>query len=255
MRFAAFAEINLGMPEASYQVVVDHPDCLHEGVAYRRPNELESAPEQVLAHGVRFGRSRRNLLQRLPGIPAGLSTDEAPDVGVKAAEFLLHSEKGLRVLDGGGELEPVAHDAGVGKERPDFTGVVTRDLPGIEVVEGTAVVGTLVQNGGPTQASLSAFENQELEEGPIVMAGHPPLLIVVLDVEGPFCPGAAGQGVCRIGWVHNPATVTSRSGSRNLTLASAISEYGARCRHRRIPRSRLKPRLGLFHNRRLRQRL
>ena len=46
-----------------------------------------------------------------------------------------------------------------------------------------------------------------------------------------------------------------RPGSRNLTLASAISEYGARCRHRRIPRSRLKPRLGLFHNRRLRQRL
>ena len=157
-------------------MVIDQPDRLHEGVTDRWPNELEAAAPQILAHGVGFGRSRGNLLQGFPGIPAGLSAYKVPDIGVETAEFLLRDEEGLRVLDGGGDLEPVANDAGVGEQLPDFVRVVTRDLPGIELVKGTAVIVTLVEDGGPAQAGLGAFEKQELEQDSVIMPWHAPFL-------------------------------------------------------------------------------
>src|ERR1035438_788573 len=91
-----------------------------------------------------------------------------PEVGVEAAEFLLDGEEGLRVPDGGGNLEPVAHDAGVGEQLADFASVVARDLPGVEAVEGAAVVVALLEDGGPAQPGLCAFQNEELEEDPVV---------------------------------------------------------------------------------------
>ena len=98
----------------------------------------------------------------------------------------------------------------------DFARVVARDLAGVEVVEGTAVVVALVQDGGPAQAGLGAFQNQELEEDAVVMLRHAPFLVVVLDARGPFGPGAAGQGARRVGWVHKRATV-------NLAVAAGAT--------------------------------
>src|SRR3954469_14436045 len=60
---------------AAFLVVVDDADRLHERVADGRPDEAEAAPEQVLA-------------QRLCVL-------EAPEVGVEAAELLLHRKEGF----------------------------------------------------------------------------------------------------------------------------------------------------------------
>ena len=130
-------------------MVIDHSHRLHEGVTDCRADEFESAPKQIFAHGVGFRRSGRDLLQGLTGIADGLSTHEAPEVGVEAAEFLLHRQECFGVTNGRRDLEPIAHNAWVGKQIGDFARVVARDLPGVEVVEDTAVVLTLVQNGGP----------------------------------------------------------------------------------------------------------
>src|SRR5580765_3122061 len=99
--------------KALLRMIVDHSHRLHESIANRRTNELEASLAQVFAHDVRFGSSRRNLLQRGPAIENRLAANKLPDVTVETAELLLHGEKRLRVLHGRLDLKPVAHDAGV----------------------------------------------------------------------------------------------------------------------------------------------
>ena len=67
------------------------------------------------------------------------AADELPDVGVEAAELLLTCEKGLGVFDEGAHLEPVAHDAGVGKQFGNLRVIVMGDLRRVEVVECAAI--------------------------------------------------------------------------------------------------------------------
>src|SRR5690349_17854478 len=90
--------------EAVCRVVVDHADRLHEGVADGRADEGKAAPLEIRAHRVRLARARGHLGERSRGVDARLAADEAPDIGVEAAELVLHGEEGLRVLDGGGDF-------------------------------------------------------------------------------------------------------------------------------------------------------
>ena len=92
----------LRMPEAAYQVVVDHSCSLHERIADRRANELESAPRKFLAHGTGLRRLRWNLALGFPDIHLRLALYEPPDEFVKAAEFALNHTKGAGVLDSRG---------------------------------------------------------------------------------------------------------------------------------------------------------
>jgi len=46
----------------------------------------------------------------VPGVLNRLAAGESPDVGIEAAEFLLHLKESLRVLNGRRDLEPVPHD-------------------------------------------------------------------------------------------------------------------------------------------------
>ena len=85
--------------KAPHQVIVDHADRLHEGIAYGSAHEREAPLLQVFAHSVRLYCAARYLLVRFPGVPLRITRDEFPDVGVKAAEFLLDFEKRLGVLN------------------------------------------------------------------------------------------------------------------------------------------------------------
>jgi len=49
-------ELHFVVPETTYDMIIDHAHCLHEGVTNRRPNELEPSFPQILAH--RLGRRR-----------------------------------------------------------------------------------------------------------------------------------------------------------------------------------------------------
>src|SRR5919108_6508083 len=81
---AIFAKFRI--PETIDEVIVDQAHRLHKGIANGRADESEAAPLQVFAQGVRFGGSSRNLLRRAPSILARSAVDEAPDIGVEAAE-------------------------------------------------------------------------------------------------------------------------------------------------------------------------
>ena len=70
---------------------------------------------------------RAGTCEGAPSILDRSAADEAPEVSVKAS-LLLHPEQGFRVLDGRGDLETVAHDAGSGKQPGDLARAVTGDL-------------------------------------------------------------------------------------------------------------------------------
>src|SRR6478752_2659824 len=95
------------MTEAVLCVIVGHPDRLHVGIADRRADELEAAAQQVLAQGVRFRGSGGDLASLEND---RLAANEAPDIGVEAAEFLLHREKRLCVRDRAVDFQPVSDD-------------------------------------------------------------------------------------------------------------------------------------------------
>src|SRR5438445_13738913 len=88
-----------GAPEAADQVIVDHPDGLHERIADGGSHELEAAAQKLLAHGVRLRRACGNLAERFPGIQLRLPVDKLPDKRVEAAEFVLNFAKRLGIAD------------------------------------------------------------------------------------------------------------------------------------------------------------
>jgi hypothetical protein len=181
---------DLPVAKAVDQMIVHHTNCLHEGVTDRRADEFKSAFRQVLVHGVGFGRSSRNLPHAFELIANWLVVDEAPDVGVEIPKLFLHSEKGFSVLDRGGDFEPVAHDAGIGEELFDLSRVVFGDFFCVEIIKRLTIVIAFIQDCGPTQSGLRAFENEEFEQEPVIMDGDAPFFVVVGDHGFGCCPTA-----------------------------------------------------------------
>ena len=72
---------------------------------------FESASDSGLVAGT--------LLQRRGRFTHGPAADEAPHVGVEAAEFPLHGEEGLRVAHRAFHLQAIANDARVGEQLLD----------------------------------------------------------------------------------------------------------------------------------------
>src|SRR5439155_1420619 len=96
------------------------------------------------------------------------------------------------VGDGRLDLATVADDARVAEEPLDVTpaevGHALDGEPGERRAEGLA----LAQDGEPGEPRLEPLQAQLLVEARVVVHGHPPLLVVVAEVErvGPG-PGAA----------------------------------------------------------------
>src|SRR5437762_223809 len=182
---------NLGVPEAIYGMIIDHADGLHEGVADRRADKFETTPAQVLAHCVGLFRSRGNFAKRTPGVLFGFVADELPDVSVEAAELLLDRQEGFGVLNRRGNLESIANNARIGEKLFHFARVVTGDRRRVKVVEDLAVMFAFFQDSVPTQAGLRAFENEEFEQGAVIVQRNTPLRVVIANEKFVSGPGAA----------------------------------------------------------------
>jgi hypothetical protein len=181
---------DLFVAEAIDRVVVDHPDGLHEGVADCGADEFEATAQEILAQRIGLGGATRNVPESAPAVSLRAASDESPEVGVEAAEFSLDVEKSASVPDGGGDLQTVADDAGVGKQFVNFILIVTGDGARIEAVEGRAVVFPFAQDGLPAQASLGALKDQEFKERVVVVQRYAPFVIVVGDGGLGFRPRA-----------------------------------------------------------------
>ena len=66
---------------------------------------------------------------------------------LEMAEFLLHGQKSLCVLNRRGDLEPVAHNTGIGKQGGHLSRAKGGDLRGLEIGKGAPKMGALVQDG------------------------------------------------------------------------------------------------------------
>ncbi len=107
---------------------------------------------------------------------------EGPDEGLQAA-VVAQGDRGAGVGDGGVDLAPVAHDAGVGHQPLDVGRTERRDGVGVEAGEGLAEARPLVEDGQPRQAGLERLQGEPLEVGALPRHPHPPLGVVVGRVD------------------------------------------------------------------------
>src|SRR5262245_10073418 len=181
---------SISVPEAARVVVVDDADRLQEGVDDRGPDEAEAAPLQLLAERVGEPGARGKRAAARAALDR-LAAGEAPQEPVEAAELALDREEGPGVRHRAVDLQAVAHDAGVLHEPRAPRGREARDPRGIEARERAAVGFALPEDRVPAEARLRALERDELEQHDVVVHGHAPLAVVVLEHGGRACPGAA----------------------------------------------------------------
>ena len=176
-------------------MVIDHAGCLHERVANRGADEFESTAQQVTTHGVGFGGTRRYLSYSPPPIFNWIAANETPDISVEASAFFFDLEKPFRVLDRGGDFQPVSHDTIVAEQSLHVAFAVARDFLLSKSIEGFSVVVTFPQNCVPAQSRLCAFQDKEFEKDSIVVHRNAPFLVMIGDRGFSSRPGTTRHNV------------------------------------------------------------
>ena len=151
------------------------------------PPTKRNPPLQLLAHPLGDLRGGRQLAQRLDVTLDRTAVHEVPQERHRVVEL----EPRPGVSDGGRDLGPVAHDAGIREQTLDVVVVERSDGDGVEARERRSVP-LRFEDGAPGQPGLRALEGQELEQHPLVALGHAPLVVVVGQdqrmPEGPLAP-------------------------------------------------------------------
>lgn len=100
------------LPEAINDMIVEHPGCLHVGVADGRAHKLKAALFQVLTQRVRLNTGHRIVPQSLQLMHDRSSANESPNISIEALKSFLNLKEALRVVDGGEDFLLIADDAG-----------------------------------------------------------------------------------------------------------------------------------------------
>src|ERR1051326_229117 len=181
----------LRVTEAVADVVVDHPRCLHEGIADGGSHEAKAESTQIAAHGVRLGRCGRNVSMTPPVRLQRLAPDKAPNVSVERSLTIRHPQKCARIRKRALDLEPITYDAGIHEQLLDTGRREPGDTIDFEVGKRLTISITLLQNRRPAESGLRSLQRQQLEECRVVVLGHAPFPVVVLDVQLCSRPRAA----------------------------------------------------------------
>jgi hypothetical protein len=176
----------LFVSKALYLVIVYHTDCLHKGVADGGADKLETAFEQVFAHGIGLLSACWNAFNRFDFMIDWPAAYKLPDVGVKGTEFFLDFQKRFGILDRSCDLQAITDNTGISKKPLYVFCLITSDFVRMEAVKRHAVVLTVVQNGLPVKACLGTLKNKEFKERAVVMHWHTPFLIVICGHEHVF---------------------------------------------------------------------
>ena len=190
-------------------MVVYHADCLHEGVADGRADEIEAVVLQVPAHLFGYSGLRRDLPDAVPAVLDRDIVDIAPQVACKRRIFFEKLQESAGVFDRGLYFQAIADDAGVLHQAVNIFLAVAGDAPGIEVVERLAIVVPLPQDGQPAETGLGAFEDQHLEEPAIVVQRDTPLLVVIGNILGVATAPCASFDQLLIPWLSGIMSTTA----------------------------------------------
>ena len=128
-------------------VVIDHADGLHQGVADGGSDEFESPPAHILAHGEGFRAGGRDLVQSLPVVLNGTVIHELPDIVVETAKFRLGLQETICIGDKGPDLEIVADNSRVLQQCLDLGFIVAGHPVWIESVKCRTIGFPFIQNG------------------------------------------------------------------------------------------------------------
>ena len=175
-------------------MVVHQARGLHEGIDDHRTAEAKTPTFQGLGHGFGGGCLGRCLPDRGPGILHRPSVDEVPQERGEGLAALAHVQIGPGAADGGLDLGPAPHDAGIPQKARHIRLAVAGHALGIKAVEGGAEGLALLQDGDPGQPGLEPVQDQLLPQGPVVPLRHPPFGVVIVAIEGVVTGPAAANG-------------------------------------------------------------
>ena len=166
---------------AADEVVVDDADGLHQGIHRGRADVREADLLQRLAQREALGAGRRHLARVVRrGRPVGAERPEEVDEAALLAQR--HGRPGVR--DRGIDLASVADDA---RLEHQALGVAARRTPrstsASKPANASRKAGALVQDRQPGQARLERLEGEPLEVRGLAVDRHPPLGVVVGEVD------------------------------------------------------------------------
>src|SRR5579864_1682836 len=150
----------------------------------RRADEAKAATAKILGDAVTQVGARWQRFAEWARADHRSAAHKTPEVTVERAKLLLHPKEQAGVGDRGFDLQTVPYDPGILEELPPARGSKARDLVGIEVRKGPAVVGALAQDRRPGQARLSALQCEHLKQQAIIVHRPAPFLVVVARVFG-----------------------------------------------------------------------
>ena len=175
-------------------MIIDHSNGLHMGVKHGRTQELESPFLQIFRPKDRFRALSGVIIQAFKPVDPGLSGDPGPHVAGKVPKFPADLEESLGVMDGGEYFGPVTDDALILQQPADLAGPETGDFLEIKPGKILAEILAFIQNRPPGKTRLERFQNQELENFPVVMDRNAPFLVMVPEHKGIVLarPGTTG---------------------------------------------------------------
>src|SRR5699024_8346894 len=136
--------------------------------------------------------SSRNFIEALPIVLDRLAIHKGPDIGIKAAKFVLNVNKLLRVVNGGTNFKLVANNRRIVQQLPDLLVIKAGHLLHIEAGKWLVIAGAFVLGVAGTEPGRGAVKPQGFELFMGGMNGDAPFLITILKVfiEGVFAPAA-----------------------------------------------------------------
>jgi len=135
-------------------VVHDHAAGLHEGVANGRADEGKPGFFQAFAHGLGFGRYRREFMPFGEMVDLGLAPHKRP----QEVDGVFKRQPGLGIAPRAGHFQAVAHNPRIQQQGLDFGVRHHRQALCIKAKHDLAIVLTLAQNRDPRQPGLEPFE-------------------------------------------------------------------------------------------------
>src|SRR5215467_8729620 len=171
------------MTMAGYQVIIDHARRLHEGINRGGTDKAKALRLQRFGNGLRAGRLGRHRLKGFVAVDLGTPVKEGPQECRQMCAFREFQDR-ARIVDGGLDLESIAHDPGIGHQPGDVFGAVAGDALGGEAVECAPEILALFQDRQPRKAGLEALQDELFKERPVVWLRHTPFLVVVARVNG-----------------------------------------------------------------------
>jgi len=166
-------------------MIVNHACTLHKRITNRRADKSKTQCFELFGHHLARVGFRGHLGCGLKAVLHRSMIHMLPKQVGKCASALrlLIIYKRLSIAYQCGQLEAVANEARVLQPQLHLGRAFLNQLRGRESKEGCVHMGALFEDSDPAESGLHTLELQQSKQRLAIAHGHPPLLIVVGDVQ------------------------------------------------------------------------